>query len=138
MEIVEKDATRKGNAEMFVGDVWYDVIAGDATGAHMRVNMVRFAPGARTAWHAHAQGQTLFVVDGVGRLQSRDDEVLEVGPGHVIHTPAGEWHWHGAAPDQFMSHLAMWEAPEAGAAVEWGEHVSDDEYAGAVDENTPR
>jgi quercetin dioxygenase-like cupin family protein len=77
----------------------------------MRVNTVRFSPSVRTAWHAHAVGQTLYVTEGIGLIQSRGGEVIEIRPGDVIYTPPGEWHWHGAAPNHFMTHIAMWEAP---------------------------
>ena len=91
---------------------------------------MRFSPGARTAWHAHAVGQTLYVVDGIGRVQSRGEAVAAIHPGDAVHTPPGEWHWHGAAPDRFMTHLAMWEAPSEGPESEWGALVTDDEYEG--------
>lgn len=133
MDIVESDATRKGPTELFTGDVWYDVVAGENTSPRMRVNVVRFAPGARSAWHSHTVGQTLYVVEGVGFVQNRGGDPVEIRPGDVIHAPAGEWHWHGAAPDRFMSHLAMWEAPEEGPASEWGDHVTDAEYLAATD-----
>ena len=126
--MLPKQPSTKGPAEMFTGDVWLDVIAKGEAPSRMRVNTVRFSPGARTAWHAHAVGQTLYVTDGVGLVQSRGTAVTEIRPGDVIHTPPGEWHWHGAAPDQFMTHLAMWEAPASGAESEWGDLVSDEEY----------
>ena len=97
----------------------------------MRVTTVRFTPSARTAWHRHAVGQTLHVTEGVGLVQSREGEVVVMRPGDTVYTPPGEWHWHGAAPDRFMSHLAMWEAPDPGAEVpesDWGDHVTDEEY----------
>lgn len=119
---------------MFTGDVWFDVIAKGTEPSRMRVNTVRFAPCARTAWHSHAVGQTLYVTEGVGRIQARGGEVMEIKPGDVIYTPAGEWHWHGAAPEHFMTHLAMWEgpAPESGEDEStWGELVTDEEYTTA-------
>jgi quercetin dioxygenase-like cupin family protein len=125
MEVLAKPPSAKGASEMFAGDVWFDVIA---RGDRMRINSVHFGPGARTAWHSHAAGQTLHVTEGVGRVQSRGGEVVEIRPGDTISTPPGEWHWHGAAPDHFMTHLAMWEAPADGPESEWGEHVSDEEY----------
>jgi quercetin dioxygenase-like cupin family protein len=97
----------------------------------MRANSVHFTPGARTAWHCHAVGQTLYVTEGVGRVQSRGGELVEIRPGDVVHTPPGEWHWHGAAPGHFMTHLAMWEAPAPETdrpESEWGDHVTDEEY----------
>jgi hypothetical protein len=80
----------------------------------MRVNVVRFAPRARNAWHCHAVGQTLYVTEGRGLIQSRGGEVIEIRPGDTIKTPPGEWHWHGATPGHFMTHIAMWEAPQEG------------------------
>jgi quercetin dioxygenase-like cupin family protein len=128
VEIQPKQATTKGPADRFTGDVWFDVIASGAAPSRIRVNAVRFSPGARTAWHAHAVGQTLYVVDGIGLVQSRGEAVAEIHPGDVVATPPGEWHWHGAAPDHFMAHLAMWEAPSEGPESEWGALVTDDEY----------
>ena len=91
--------------------------------------MVRFAPGARNAWHAHAVGQTIHVTEGIGRIQSRGGDVVETRPGETVHTPPGEWHWHGAAPDHFMTHLAMWEGPDGGGPeTESGDLVTDTEY----------
>jgi quercetin dioxygenase-like cupin family protein len=128
MEIQTKQATVKGPAETFTGDVWFDVIVRDRDFRRMRGNVVRFAPCARTAWHAHPRGQTLYVTDGRGLVQSRGGEIIEIRPGDVIYTPPGEWHWHGAAPYRFMTHIAMWEVDESGASANWGEHVSDAEY----------
>jgi quercetin dioxygenase-like cupin family protein len=126
-----KQPSVKGPAERFTGDVWFDVIAKGEEPSRMRVNAVHFAPWARAAWHAHALGQTLYVTEGVGYVQSRDGEVIEIRPGDVISTPPGEWHWHGATPGHFMTHIAMWEAPQEGPETEWGEHVTDAEYPGA-------
>lgn len=131
MEIQPEGPSTKGPVEMFTGDVWFDVIARGEPPSRVRVNLVRFAPGARTAWHSHASGQTLHVTDGHARVQSRGGEVVELGRGQTIHTPPGEWHWHGAAPDHFMSHLAIWEGLVEGAEgpeTTWGEHVTDAEY----------
>ena len=125
MEKAEKQPTAKAPAERFTGDAWIDVIA---SGERMRVNLVRFAPGARNAWHSHARGQTLHVTEGRGLVQARGGEVMEIRPGDTIYTPPGEWHWHGAAPDHFMAHLAMWEAPDEGPESSWGDQVTDEEY----------
>jgi quercetin dioxygenase-like cupin family protein len=128
MQIQSKPPTAKGSADRFTGDVWLDVLALGEAPSRMRVSVVRFAPGARNAWHAHAVGQTLHVTDGIGRIQARGGEVVEIRAGDTIHTPPGEWHWHGASPDHFMTHLAMWEAPDDGAESEWGEQITDEEY----------
>jgi quercetin dioxygenase-like cupin family protein len=135
LEIVPKTRSNKGPAENFTGDVWLDMITRGQEPSRIRVNTVRFAPGARTAWHRHAVGQTLHVTDGVGRVQARGGEVLDIRAGDTIYTPPGEWHWHGAAPDNFMIHLAMWDGtgrddvPE----TEWGDHVTDEEYGARQD-----
>jgi quercetin dioxygenase-like cupin family protein len=130
MEIQPKQPTTKGPADRFTGDVWFDVVASGVEPSRLRVNTVRFSPGARTAWHAHAVGQTLYVVDGIGLVQSRGEGLTEMHPGDVVHTPPGEWHWHGASPGHFMSHLAMWEAPAEGPESEWAELVTEEEYGG--------
>jgi quercetin dioxygenase-like cupin family protein len=129
MDIVKKQPTVKGPAETFTGDVWLDVIARGEEPSRMRVNVARFAPGARNAWHRHSLGQTLHVTEGRGLIQARGEKIIEIGPGDTIWTPPGEWHWHGAASDHFMTHLAMWEAPAEGSTeIEWGDLVSDEEY----------
>ncbi len=131
MQVQPKLPSTKGPAETFTGDVWYDVIAMGDLPSRIRVFLVRFTPGAHTAWHRHANGQTLHVTEGRGFVQSRGGEVIEIRPGDTIYTPPGEWHWHGAAPDHFMSHLAMSEGlaeGQQGPETEWGEHLSDEEY----------
>ena len=128
MEFRRKQPTRKGTDDIFIGDVWVDQIASGEPPSRIRVSVVRFAPGARNAWHAHALGQTLHVTEGVGRVQARGGELLEIRAGDTIYTAPGEWHWHGAAPDHFMTHLAMWEAADEGPESEWGEHVSQEAY----------
>ena len=133
MNIETKQPTVKGPAQTFSGDVWFDVVVPENDYARMRVNVVRFAPGARTAWHCHPGGQTLYVTEGRGLVQSRGGQRTEIRPGDVIYTPPGEWHWHGAAPDQFMTHMAMWEVGDEGNSATWGEHVSDAEFRGKVE-----
>lgn len=125
--------TAKGPAERFAGDVWFDQIYRGEEPSRTRVNTVRFAPGAHTAWHTHAVGQTLHVTEGVGVVGTRDGTVIVMRPGDTVHTPPGEWHWHGATSEAFMSHLAIWEGtgdPDEPETT-WGEHVSDADYAGA-------
>ncbi|MCC9173854.1 MULTISPECIES: cupin domain-containing protein [unclassified Arthrobacter] len=130
MQLEPRRPSTKGPAHMFTGDVWFEVIAAPQPApSRMRVNAVHFAPGARTAWHVHAVGQTLHVTEGYGLIQSRGGDVLTMRPGDTVYTPPGEWHWHGAAPDNLMTHLAMWEAPpDDGAESDWGELVTDEEY----------
>ena len=131
MEIRPKLPTSKAPAETFTGDAWLDVIVRGEPPSRVRVSVVRFAPGARNAWHAHAVGQTVHVLDGLARMQARGGRVIEVSPGDTVYTPPGEWHWHGASADRFMTHLAIWEAPDDGSPEsQWGDLVTDAEYAG--------
>jgi quercetin dioxygenase-like cupin family protein len=128
MEVLTKQASVKGPAAMFTGVVWIDLILRGAEPSRMRVNAVHFAPCARTACHTHLFGQTLYVTEGIGYVQSRGGELVVMRPGDIVYTPPGEWHWHGAAPDHFMTHVAMWEGHPDGSETEWGAHVTDDEY----------
>ena len=90
--------------------------------------MVHFEAGARTAWHTHPKGQTIYIVSGEGRAQSEGEPVRKLLPGDVVGFPADEKHWHGAAPGSAMSHLAIQSANEAGDVVTWLEQVSDEDY----------
>jgi quercetin dioxygenase-like cupin family protein len=132
MDIGRKKPTVKGAAETFTGDVWIDSVAQGEEPSRVRVNVVRFTPGARTAWHSHALGQTLYVTEGMGRVQSRGGEVTAIRPDDIVFSPSDEWHWHGATPDNFMTHFSITEGvgdspkPEA----DWGSHVTEVEYGG--------
>jgi quercetin dioxygenase-like cupin family protein len=92
---------------------------------------VHFAPGARTAWHVHPRGQTIWVVEGVGLCRRRGGPIEVIRPGDRVFFESGEDHWHGAAPTRFMAHVAMQQADDAGNVVTWGDHVTDEEYAQA-------
>ena len=125
MEIQPKRPSSKGPAERFTGDVWVDSIAQGTAPSRLSVGIVHFTPGARSAWHSHTLGQTLYVLEGEGRVQSRGEPIVTIRAGNVVWTPADEWHWHGAAPDHFMAHMSMTEG-----SAEWGDHVTDAEYKG--------
>jgi quercetin dioxygenase-like cupin family protein len=125
MEIRPRTTPTKGSAEMFTGEVTLEPIARGKEPSTFAVNAVHFARGARTAWHCHSHGQTLHVTSGVGRVQSRGESIIRICAGDTIDTPADEWHWHGASPDQAMTHLSITE----GQAT-WGDHVTDAEYLG--------
>jgi quercetin dioxygenase-like cupin family protein len=134
VEILPKGTSTKGPAEWFIGDVYFDVIYRGAEPSRARLNIVRFAPGARTAWHRHAAGQTLHVTDGIGYVQARGGEVIQIRPGDTIYTPPGQEHWHGATAENFMCHLALWEGLAPGAdepETTWGDHVTDEVYGRA-------
>jgi quercetin dioxygenase-like cupin family protein len=127
MQRLTEQPTTMGPAEMFTGDVYFNVITRGEGESRMRANNVRFAPGARTAWHSHSLGQTLHVTEGVGIVATRD-QVIIMRAGDTVHTPPDEEHWHGALPDRFMVHLAMWEDDDA----TWGAQVTDEEYTEAA------
>jgi quercetin dioxygenase-like cupin family protein len=119
--------TIRANPDYFTGEVLQDPIVSAPEPARLRAVRVQFAPGARTNWHTHPLGQTLYVVSGVGRVQEEGGPVREILPGDTVWIPPGEKHWHGAAPDHAMAHIAMQEALD-GEAVEWLEPVSDGDY----------
>lgn len=121
--------TAAGPAEWFTGAVFIDPVAAPSGPSRVAAALVHFTPGARTAWHTHPRGQTIFVTEGVGRCQRRGDRVEVLHPGDRVYFEPGEDHWHGAAPDRLMTHLAIQEADDSGSPVTWGEHVSDNEYA---------
>lgn len=132
MQILPKPGTTKNPPEQFTGDVYLDVISVPQNeDQRATVAMVRFCPGARTAWHSHARGQTLHVTEGVAWMGTRDGKVVEVRPGQTVYTPPGEEHWHGATPTDFMQHLAILELGDDPATSNvWLEHVSDAQYHG--------
>jgi quercetin dioxygenase-like cupin family protein len=125
MEISHDANTAKGAAETFSGDVWIDPITRGLPPSQLNVAAVRFTPGARTAWHSHAGGQTLYVTDGRGLAQARGHDIIELRAGDVVFTPDGEEHWHGATSDHFMTHLSITEG-----GPRWAAHVTDTEYHG--------
>ena len=125
-------ATTPGPGEWFTGTVFIDAVAAPSGGARLSVSSVHFTPGARTAWHTHPNGQTIFVTEGVGFAQRRGGPVEMIRPGDRVAFEPGEDHWHGATPDNFMTHLAMLEVDEEGINATWGDRVTDAEYPTGV------
>jgi quercetin dioxygenase-like cupin family protein len=123
--------TGAGPSEWFTGAVYIDTVATPSGSSRLSAASVHFTPGARTAWHAHPYGQTIYVTEGVGLVQRRDGSIEVIRPGDRVFFEPGEEHWHGAAPNRFMTHLAMHEVEEGGSPASWGDHVTDKEY-GAV------
>jgi quercetin dioxygenase-like cupin family protein len=121
--------TTVGPSDWFTGTVYIDTVAAAAEPSRLQAANVHFTPGARTAWHIHPLGQTIYVTEGIGRCQRRGGPIEVIWPGDRVYFEPGEEHWHGAAPDRLMTHIAMQEVDEAGVPVTWGEHVSDEEYA---------
>jgi quercetin dioxygenase-like cupin family protein len=130
MEIARagSQASARGPADWFTGTVRIDPLFAAVAPSRAAANTVTFEPGARTAWHTHPLGQMLVVTAGCGRVQREGGPVEEIRPGDVVRFAPGEKHWHGTAPSTAMTHIAFQEALE-GQAVEWLEHVSDDQYA---------
>jgi quercetin dioxygenase-like cupin family protein len=120
--------TSPGPRDWFTGTVLIDTVANPTPPSRVAAAMVRFTPGARTAWHTHPLGQTIYVVDGVGLCQREDGPVEVIKPGDRVFFEPGENHWHGAAPNRFMTHLAIQEADDSGSPVSWGQHVTDAQY----------
>ena len=119
--------SRQGSAEWFTGNVRVDPLFDAPAPARVFGAYVTFEPGARTAWHAHALGQTLIVTAGYGRVQRWDGPIEDIRPGDVVWIEPGEKHWHGAAPTTAMTHIAIVERLE-GERTDWMEHVSDEQY----------
>jgi quercetin dioxygenase-like cupin family protein len=126
MEISPKPPTAKGPAKTFTGDVWVDPITRGLPPTQLNVAAVRFSPGARSAWHAHDGGQTLYVTEGRGLVQVRGQNAVVLNAGDAAYAPDGEEHWHGATDADFMTHLSITEGPP-----HWGPHVTDEDYQAA-------
>lgn len=120
--------TMAGPGDWFTGAVYVDAVATPSGASHLSASSVHFTPGARTAWHTHPNGQTIYVTEGIGLAQRRGGPAEVIRPGDRVFFEPGEDHWHGAAPNHFMTHLAMLEVDDAGNNATWGEHVTDEEY----------
>jgi quercetin dioxygenase-like cupin family protein len=123
--------TKAGPSDWFTGAVYIDAVASPSGSSRLSASSVHFTPGPRTAWHTHANGQTIYVIEGVGLAQRRGGPIEEIHPGDRVFFEPGEDHWHGARPDRFMTHLAMLEVDDAGNPAVWGDHVTDAEYNAA-------
>jgi quercetin dioxygenase-like cupin family protein len=125
--------TGAGSGDWFTGSVYVDPIAAPSSQSQVGAASVHFTPGARTAWHTHPRGQTIWVTEGIGLCQREGAAIEVIRPGDRVFFEPGENHWHGAAPNRFMTHVAIQQADDQGKVVEWGRHVSDDEYAHGSD-----
>ena len=131
IHLAESRPTRRGPKEYFTGTVWQDPIVAAEAPARIVSNRVSFEPGARTAWHSHPLGQTLYVVAGFGRVQAWGGPLRAIRPGDTVWIPPGEKHWHGGSPANGMTHIAMQESLD-GNFVTWMEQVTDAEFAAKV------
>jgi quercetin dioxygenase-like cupin family protein len=119
--------SRRPPADWFTGSVWQDPIVEADAPARVRAAVVRFDPGARTNWHTHPLGQTLFVIEGSGLAQTLGGPIQAINAGDTVWIPPGEKHWHGAGPGTAMTHIAIHEALD-GKHVDWMEPVTDAQY----------
>jgi quercetin dioxygenase-like cupin family protein len=123
--------TTPAPADWFTGAVFIDAVAAPSGPSRVQASRVHFTPGARTAWHTHPNGQTIYVLEGVGLAQRRGGEAEVIRPGDRVFFEPGEEHWHGATATRLMTHLAMLEVDDEGHPASWLEHVTDEDYAAA-------
>ena len=123
--------TSRGSADWFTGTVYIDAVAAPVGGTRVSASSVHFAPGARTHWHTHPNGQTIFVLEGIGLAQRQGGPVEVIRPGDRVFFEPGEVHWHGATASRFMTHLAIAEVDADGNVADWGDPVTDEEYGRA-------
>jgi quercetin dioxygenase-like cupin family protein len=123
--------TATGPSEWFTGAVFVDTVTTPSGTSRLNASSVHFTPGARTAWHTHPNGQTLYVTEGVGLAQGRGGRIEVIRPGDRVFIQPVEEHWHGAAARHFMTHLSMVEVDDEGNNATWGAHVTDEEYGSA-------
>ena len=124
--------TIRGPSEWFTGNVFIDAVAAPSGQYRVQASSVHFTPGARTAWHTHPNGQTIFVLEGVGHAQRRGGAIEVIRPGDRVFFEPGEEHWHGASAERFMTHIAILDVDEKGNNATWLDHVSDEDYAAAA------
>jgi len=129
MEITRSSLdTAAGPSDWFTGAVFIDPVAAPSGASRVSASNVHFTPGARTHWHTHPNGQTIFVLEGVGRCQRRGGPVEEIRAGDRVFFEPGEEHWHGAAPNRLMLHVAIAQADDEGSVVTWGDPVGEEDY----------
>ncbi len=132
MEITSSSIdTGKGQPDWFTGDEYVDPIASPSDASRVGGGLVHFTPGARTHWHTHPYGQTIYVTEGVGRCQCEGGPIEEIHPGDRVFFEASENHWHGATPNRFMVHIAIQQVDENGSAGTFGDPVTDQQYNSA-------
>jgi quercetin dioxygenase-like cupin family protein len=123
--------TTPGPGDWFTGSVYLDPVATPSGSSRLSATNVHFTPGARTAWHTHPNGQTIYVLEGVGLAQRRGGPIEVIRPGDRVFFEPDEEHWHGASATRLMTHLALLQVDDEGHNATWGEHVTDEEYGAA-------
>lgn len=128
MQILPPSDASQGPAEWFTGRVDIQALKPVTEDSRYSMSSVHFAAGARSAWHTHPRGQTLYVTDGIGVIQKRGEPIQIIRSGDVIWTEPGEEHWHGASADCEMTHIAVQGVDDNGNFADWHEHVTAEEY----------
>jgi quercetin dioxygenase-like cupin family protein len=131
MQVTRGTESGPGPGDWFTGDVSIEPITAPDGSWRIGAARVRFATGARTAWHTHPCGQTILVTAGVGLCQRDGGPIEVIRAGDRVFFEPGENHWHGASAGSTMTHVAIQQADEEGNVVAWGRHVGDDEFAAA-------
>ena len=117
----------KASPDYFTGTAWVNILVPkDETGTYA-IGNVAFEPGCRNNWHTHPAGQTLLVIDGNGWYQEKGKAARPLSKGDVVVIPSNVKHWHGAAKDSSLTHLAITNNSKEGM-VQWLERVTDEEY----------
>jgi len=117
----------RANAEYFTGTAWVNtLVPKDETDTYTVLDVL-FEPGCRNHWHTHARGQILLVTSGNGYYQERGNPARSLAKGDTVVIPSGVEHWHGAAKNSSLTHIAITNHSLVGA-VQWLEPVSDEEY----------
>lgn len=132
MEKLPAPTSARAGSSSFTGEVLMEQLRGPLGDSRIGMAHVHFAPGARTHWHSHPVGQTLWGTDGLGIVATRSGDTITLAPGETVWIPADEEHWHGALPDRLMAHLAIHENDADGTQVTWLEPVTDQEYQRAA------
>jgi quercetin dioxygenase-like cupin family protein len=128
MQVTRNSETTPGPSDWFTGAVFIDPVAAPLGQSRLSASSVHFSPGARTAWHTHPNGQTIYVVEGVGYAQRRGGPIEVIRPGDRVFFEPGEEHWHGASATRFMTHLVLLQVDDEGNNATWGDQVTDEEY----------
>lgn len=131
MKLTPITATAKGQADRFIGDVYVTPVAAPAAPSYLSAGVVHFAPGARTNWHLHPNGQTLHVLEGIALVGTRNGDVVAARPGETVHCEPGVEHWHGATDQTLAVHVAIVVANADHDGTDWHGPVADDAYAAA-------
>jgi quercetin dioxygenase-like cupin family protein len=132
VKLIPPAATGKGPADRFTGDVYVTPVSAPEAPSYLSAGVVHFAPGARTNWHVHPNGQTLHILEGIALVGARDGTIIRARAGDTVACPPGVAHWHGATPDVLAVHIAILVAGSDHNGTDWLEPVTDQIYLSAA------